>query len=440
MLGAGGTLLYFQMNAVSPDDAARIERCRTWAASGHLDWYTALPPLEATTADDCARASERFPDNGDYLAMLAMVRIAQSHEDAAQAVGLANRAIDKGSAWGHYVMGLMYYQGINFAVDFARSATALKAAAALGLSRAQGRLCLMGIDGYMSLGIPSTPEEIGGYCTKGAEANDSFALLAIGYAYESGADGRIVNMSAAADYYRRAYELGDDDAAVRLGILHHRGVGVPYNLDRAVALYQEAADYGNPAGMRSVAISLELGEGLSQDVNRAAQMYEEAAFRRDIPALLLAGYGIAAPAVQTARQVYDANLLATPTDNSTGQRIRGLMLAYNNLRTRDPVAAEQELRPCADSGNSICEAMLGAFYQSGQLSGVRDGAKALPLYESSAGKGNMYGQFWLGTLYEYGEGVTRDIDKAIEYFRLAATQGHYDARNRLIYYNRPLPN
>jgi TPR repeat protein len=439
-LGGGGTLLYTQMNAVSPEDAASIDRCTRWAGSGHLDWYTALPQLDTTTVADCERASARFPDNGDYLAMLAMVRIAQSDEEAAQAVALANRAIDKGSAWGHYVMAVMYYQGINFTVDFARSATALKAAANMGLPRALGRLCLMGIDGYMGLGIPSTPEEIGGYCTKGAEANDSFALLAIGYAYETGADGRLVNMGAAADYYRRAHELGDDDAGVRLGILYHRGVGVPYDLNRAVALYQEAADHGNPAGIRSVAISLELGEGLTQDVNGAAQMYEEAAFRRDIPALLLTGYGIMAPAVQTARQVYDANLLATPPDTITGQRIRGLMLAYNNLRARDPVAAEKELKPCADLGNAICEAMLGAFYQSGQLTGVRDGARALPLYESSAGKGNMYGQFWLGTLYEYGEGVTRDVNKAIEYFRLAAEQGHYDARNRLTYYNQPLPN
>lgn len=440
ILGVGGTLLYTQMNALSPDDAAKIERCETWAGSGHLDWYTALPPLGETTADDCARASERFPDNGDHLAMLAMVRIAQSDDDAAQAVALANRAIDKGSAWGHYVMGVMYYQGINFVVDYARSATALKAAANLGLARAQGRLCLMGIDGNMGLGIPSTPEEIGGYCTKGAEANDSFALLAIGYAHESGVDGRVINMALAADYYRRAYELGDDDAAVRLGILYHRGAGVPYDLNRAVALYQEAADYGNPSGIRSVAVTLELGEGVPQDVNRAAQLYEEAAFRRDVPALLLVGYGIGAPAVQTARQIYDANSLATPAETITGYRMRGLMFAFGNLRQRDPVAAEKELTTCANLGSSICEAMLGYIYQAGVTSGQRDGAKALPHYESSAGKGNMYGQFYLGTLYEYGEGVAQDVNRAIEYYRLAAAQGLMSAQNRLTYYNQPLPN
>jgi TPR repeat protein len=175
------------------------------------------------------------------------------------------------------------------------------------------------------------------------------------------------------------------------------------------------------------------------DVNRAAQMYEEAAFRRDIPALLLVGYGIGPPAVQTARQIYDANLLATP-DTVTGQRMRGLMLAFGSLRAPDLEAGEAELTTCANLGNSICEAMLGYIFQSG-MTGQRDTARALPYYESSAGKGNMYGQFYLGTVYEYGEGgVARDLDKAIEYFKAAALQGHLSARNRLSYYNQPLPN
>lgn len=52
----------------------------------------------------------------------------------------------------------------------------------------------------------------------------------------------------------------------------------------------------------------------------------------------------------------------------------------------------------------------------------------------------MYGQFYLGTLYEYGEGVTQGVDRALDYFRLAAAQGLLSARNRLTYYNQPLPS
>lgn len=439
-LGGIGYFVYLQTTGLSSDDEAKIKRCIDWALSPKIQWNTTLAPLEPTTADDCSRAAERYPDNGVYTGMLAMVRLAQGGDKTDEAIALANRAIEKKGATGSYALGIMYERGINFAVDRVKSATYFKAAADLAMPRALGRLCLMAIDGRMSLAIPSTREEIGDYCSKGVAANDPFALLATGYAFESGIDGRIVNPASAAEYYDRAAKLGDNQAKVRLGILYHRGYGVDFDANRAVALYQEAADAGDPEGMRSLAVSLELGEGIPQDVNRAAQLYEQAAIRWDIPALLLSGYGIGPPSVLTARQEADANSLANARAGiATGERIRGLMLAYGNLRTRDVVAAESELKACADAGNSNCEAMLGYYYQAG-LNGTRDPAKAATLYESSANKGNLYGQYYMGYISELGDGVTQSMDKAIEYYRLAAAQGHLTAINRLQALGQPLKN
>jgi TPR repeat protein len=433
-LGAAGALVYMQMSAVSPADTASIERCTKWALGGQADWDTTLPPLEATTAADCERAAQRFPDNGDYVGILSLVRIQQGNPEA---VALANRAVDKGGAWGHYALGVMHQQGINLTADFGLAAASLKTAADMGLARAQGRLCLMAVDGGMVLAIAATREEIGAYCSKGAAANDSFALLATGYAYETGIDGRVVNPAAAADYYDRASELGDDDATVRLGILYHRGYGVGFDAGRAVALYQQASDRGNPSGMRSLAISLEVGDAIPQDVNRAAQLYEQASIRWDIPALLLSGYGIGSPAVLTARAQNDAEMLASATTAVTGYRIRGLMSAFGNLRVRDVVLAEKELQSCVDLGNSICEAMLGYFYAAG-LNGTRDAVKATALYKSSSDKGNLWGQYYLAWATELGDGVPKDVNRAIELYRLAAAQGHLTSINRLAQLGQPV--
>jgi TPR repeat protein len=278
---------------------------------------------------------------------------------------------------------------------------------------------------------------MGAYCTKGATANDSLALLATGYAYETGIDGRIVNPAAAAEYYDRASRLGDDDAMVRLGILYHRGVGVGFDASRAVELYQQAADRGNASGMRSLAISLEVGDAIPQDVNRAAQLYEEASIRQDIPALLLSGYGIGSPAVLTLRARNDAELLASAATAVTGYRIRGLMSAFGNLRPRDVVVAETELQACVDLGNSICEAMLGYFYAAG-INGTRDPARGAALYKLSADKGNLWGQYYLAWATELGDGVAQDMNLAIDLYRLAAAQGHLTSINRLEQLGQPL--
>ena len=437
-LGGAGAFVYFQMNSLSSDDEAKIKRCIDWALSPKIQWNTTLAPLEPTTADDCARAAERYPENGTYTGMLAMVRLAQGGDKTDEAIALANRAIEKKGATGYYALGIMYERGINFAADHVKSATYFTSAADLEMPRALGRLCLMAIDGRMSLATSVTRDEIGSYCSRGVAANDAFALLATGYAFESGIDGRIVNPASAAEFYTRAATLGDNQAKVRLGILYSRGYGVDLDANHAVRLYQEAADDGDPDGMRSLAVALELGEGIPQDVNRAAQLYEQAAIRWDIPALLLSGYGIGPPSVLTARQEADANSLANArTGLATGHRIRGMMFAYGNLRTRDVAAAETELKTCSDAGNSICEAMLGYYYQAG-LNGTRDSAKAVALYESSANKGNLYGQYYMGYVSELGDGVTLSMDKAIEYYRLAAAQGHLTAINRLQQLGQPL--
>ena len=430
VVGGAGAFAYLQLAGLSPEDRAKIDRCAAWAMSGRVDPNTTVPPLDTTTPDDCARAAERVPDNGDHLGMLALVRIAQGSPQSSEAVALANRAIDRGGAIGHYAMGVMYDRGINFTADSARAASAFKAAADMGLARAQGRLCLMGIDASMVLPIAMTREEILPYCNKAAAANDSFGLLATGYAFESGIDGRIINPAAAADYYQRAADLGDDDARVRLGILYNRGEGVPFDMTKALPLYQQAADNGNPGGMRSLAINLELGDGIPVDVNLAGRLYEQASIRWDIPALLISGYGIAPPAVLTSRQRRDAELIASTTGIVTGQRIRGNMMTYGNLRNRDPAVAEQELKACADVGNAICQAQLGYFYQSG-FNGPANPSAALQLYEASAAQGNLYGQYYLAWANEIGTGTAVNMDKAIQYYRLAAEQGHLTAINRL---------
>jgi TPR repeat protein len=189
--------------------------------------------------------------------------------------------------------------------------------------------------------------------------------------------------------------------------------------------------------MRSLAISLEVGDAIPQDVNRAAQLYEQASIRLDIPALLLAGYGIGPPAALTQRARNDAEMLASAPTAVTGYRIRGLMSAFGNLRARDVVVAEKELQACVDLGNSICEAMLGYFYAAG-INGTRDPARAAALYKSSADAGNLWGQYYLAWATELGDGVTKDMNRAIELYRLAAAQGHLTSINRLTQLGQPV--
>jgi uncharacterized protein len=53
------------------------------------------------------------------------------------------------------------------------------------------------------------------------------------------------------------------------------------------------------------------------------------------------------------------------------------------------------------------------------------------LYPLAAYKRDSEAQFHMGMIYFYGEGVEKDIDKAMEWWRKAMHSGHVDAAYRL---------
>jgi len=61
-----------------------------------------------------------------------------------------------------------------------------------------------------------------------------------------------------------------------------------------------------------------------------------------------------------------------------------------------------------------------------------DYAKAYELlYPLAAYKRNAEAQFHMGMIYFYGEGVEKDVDKAMDWWKKAMRNGHTDAAYRL---------
>ncbi len=88
------------------------------------------------------------------------------------------------------------------------------------------------------------------------------------------------------------------------------------------------------------------------------------------------------------------------------------------------------LRALADKGEPDAQYQLAERYRIGYPV-EQDTAKAVELYELSAGQGFAASQFRLGELYEEGEILDRDLGKAVESYRKAAEQGHPGAQYAL---------
>ena len=93
------------------------------------------------------------------------------------------------------------------------------------------------------------------------------------------------------------------------------------------------------------------------------------------------------------------------------------------------LASEESLK-AEEQGDAEIQYFLGWMYDKGE--GVtRDYAEAVRWYRRAAAQGHAIAQFNLGVMYAKGEGVTRNYAEAVRWYRRAAEQGEATAQNNL---------
>ena len=96
------------------------------------------------------------------------------------------------------------------------------------------------------------------------------------------------------------------------------------------------------------------------------------------------------------------------------------------LRERERVAslpAQRPTAPSTDQGDAIAHFNLGNKYRDGQ--GVaRDYEEAVKWYRKAADQGNAGAQAELGRMYQNGWGVAKDYQEALKWYRKAIDQGN----------------
>ena len=108
------------------------------------------------------------------------------------------------------------------------------------------------------------------------------------------------------------------------------------------------------------------------------------------------------------------------------------LTAYNN---GDYATALKEWKPLAEEGDVDAQYYLGVLYDNGD--GVpQDYKEAVRWYKLAAEQGVAEAQFNLGNMYYDGQGVSVDYKEAVRWFTLAAEQGDVDAQYNLDFIHR----
>lgn len=289
------------------------------------------------------------------------------------------------------------------------------------------------------------------------------------------------------------------NAALLLGLMYDRGLGVSASQSDALHWYQHAGK--NPVSNFILGTYTSLGEGLTQDASRGQALLQEAADadfsyanlnvavlnqtqkKQFIPqlekaltsgnskaGLLLADYYLSQAAnneqIKQARDIYQS--FATKGDKEAQ-----LKLAYmyeQGLGGKvDFTMAFNGYTSAAEQGHPMAQYLLGRLYQLGHLDAnpnyelakqwysraqssyspaavalgfvydtVDDNYKQAQVsYSIATDQHDSIGQYNMGLINEEGKGQAVDLPKAKEFYKQAAAQGHVKAMTRLagLYFN-----
>ena len=117
--------------------------------------------------------------------------------------------------------------------------------------------------------------------------------------------------------------------------------------------------------------------------------------------------------------------------DAAAARNAGLMLRKGQGVARDPQRAMRMFEWAGLAGLATAQADLGEMLLNGEGNGVPDAKAALPWLKLAAVAHHAIAQYHLGTLYESGTAVPRNLNEAKRLYREAAANGVKPAADRL---------
>ena len=131
--------------------------------------------------------------------------------------------------------------------------------------------------------------------------------------------------------------------------------------------------------------------------------------------------------LKLATFVIGVSLLVGTTTSAWAQDLQNGVRAF---LSGDFGTALREFRLLAEQGNVDAQFYLGTMYESGQ-GVIQDYKEAVEWYRLAAEQGDKSAQLALGNMYDKGQGVIQDSKEAVKWFRLAAEQGSAFAQGSL---------
>lgn len=347
-------------------------------------------------------------------------------EDKTRAIVLFREAADLGYVDAHVSLGLAYEQGGGVKQDYAEAAAQYRLA--IDKNRGPRALAYLGWLHAEGLGVEQDLEAARALYDEASQADDLFALTELGLGYVAGAAVTGSDVNKGRRLLEKAADAEHLPAILSLGEMYSRGNGVAVDPGAAADWYRKAIDLGSVDGMRELGTLYEDGEGVEQDYGRALELYQQALDRGSQGALLDLGVLFTTEAFSGHDYEKGLNYLekayAAQVDASAA--VLGIAYFDGEWVEQDLVRARGYFQKAAENGNWLASAYLGYLEENG-LGGLKEIHAAVRHYESAAEGGNLYAAQRLVELFTKGTSVTQSRKKVLKWRIRAAELGDAEA-------------
>ena len=147
----------------------------------------------------------------------------------------------------------------------------------------------------------------------------------------------------------------------------------------------------------------------------------------DLALCLLSGNGCK----ENAKEAFDWAFEAAKHEHGVALATLGLIAENGYVCEKNLNAAFVYYHRSAEAGNSVGNFCVGIFYFLGKGKIPQNHSVAAHYFEEAAKAGHADACYMLACMYNDGDGVPVDYEKAIRYLNLAARNGHERAKQTL---------
>jgi TPR repeat protein len=229
---------------------------------------------------------------------------------------------------------------------------------------------------------------------------------------------------------------GDVETQLLLGMLYQDGCGV-VKRDSALELnwYHKAADQANSLAENQIGSYYDNGAGHNQAEGfkwyRRAAEHGDAVAENNVGGMYVEGAGV--------QQNYAEGVdwLRKAVEHGAESPIEQLLFLYHSGKALPGKSLEENrkegltlLQSWADQGNSTAQYVLAGAYKRGFLGLPSDPAHMLHWLRKAAEK-NPEAESHVGWVYSQGDGVPKNYDEAVSWYRKAAEHGNASGQANL---------